>query len=206
MHRKLNVARAICALGVLSCGARAPDTSTIVEAALEAQLLYGGGACGTLLVLDTLPITYFAEVTFVRGRCQGEHGDTLSALAGVDRDGVVYVLSSMSSFTFLLRRHPTHIDTPELLDYLGSVLPMIGETYPLDVVLHRGDELPQVTREALGIAIPDTLSVVRSSSGDVHEIWMSIRRKPRFVGMGRYSVSSEGYIVVLSPMSMITPH
>lgn len=98
-----------------------------VMEAIEAQV-EGPGGCSGIDAADSIASRFFPEVTLLRGRCVAEHGDTLVAIAGNDRIGLIYLLDSPASFRFLINRHsPVGIDSSSAVDYAYQALALMGE-------------------------------------------------------------------------------
>lgn len=113
------------------CREKAPDVhAKLVEAALFAQA-GGPGGCRELLIVDTVAESFFPVVNFFRGECVLEHGAVFSSLAGLDDEGVIYMLNSPSGFRFLIRRHPpVGIDSTTLVSYARLGLVFSGVLQP----------------------------------------------------------------------------
>lgn len=188
---------------VTACGTS--DRSRLILQGLEAQLLVRGGACNSLNSVDTIRYPRFSTTTFVRGRCVGEHGDTLAAVVALDQDDVIYILDSEGSYTFLLRRHPVEVDSSGAVSYLSQVLPFMGQTHLHDEPVVTGEDLPEDLRDSLGILTQDTLSYVRASSAQLWDAWVTVMRGGHSALMGRFLLGANGVITTLSPMTRLQP-
>lgn len=153
--------------------AQPSGTENALVDALAAQL-YGFAGCREIATSDTITSTFFRDVHIVKGRCEAEHGQWLTALVAVDSLNLVYVLDSPSAFRFLLRRHPPVGFRADPLGYAAEALAMMGETQHGAQVIRAVSELPDSVASALRRQrIPNPLTGVIRDRGPVVVVVLS---------------------------------
>src|SRR3954463_2225380 len=112
---------------VLAVGrAEGQSPSAAIPQALRALTRGFGGCLGDVASRD-VQLSFFPDVHFVRGTCVLEHGDTTTALVGLDRDSVLYLASSVQTLKFLVLRHPpTKLDGTNVVAYTQQALEVAG--------------------------------------------------------------------------------
>jgi hypothetical protein len=117
-----------CATVAAASSAQAQDSAAITDGLLAQVAGFGG--CSS--IDSTRPYTdpYFPGVRFFAGQCLLEHGDTARPFVASDSQGVVYVLNSLTGFTFLILRHPAHgVDSTNAVAYVRSAARYLGSLY-----------------------------------------------------------------------------
>jgi hypothetical protein len=105
---------------------RSQTPGTAVDTAL-AVLTGGLGGCTTERQLTPYTTRFFPAVRFTRAQCVLEHGDSATAIVGLDADSVLYLLASTTDFNFLVARHPAvGLDSASALSYAYTALELSG--------------------------------------------------------------------------------
>jgi hypothetical protein len=131
-------------------------------------------ACwGEMREADTT-VAFFPGVRFVRGYCLGEHGDPRSGAVAADDDGVLYLLSSTSSFNFLVRRHaPAGLDSTSVLTYARLALEFTGHANGHARVLVSWRGVPDTARRPLNVGQDRPLFVSSHSPRGGWEVYFA---------------------------------
>jgi hypothetical protein len=108
--------------------AQAQETTAITDGLLAQVVGFGG--CSSIDSTRPYADPYFPGVRFFAGQCLLEHGDTARPFVASDSQGVVYVLNSLTGFTFLILRHPAHgVDSTNAVAYVQSAARYLGSLY-----------------------------------------------------------------------------
>jgi hypothetical protein len=109
----------------------------------------GFGGCFEKPVEESARLEFFAPVAFTRGTCEREHGDTISRIVGVDRGGVLHLLSSRDAFNFLVARNPPPpLDSTNVVRYALIALEMSGYG-GVGALLERIEDVPRAALDSV---------------------------------------------------------
>jgi hypothetical protein len=107
------------------------------------SLTHGFGGCFADGPISRVEIEFWPTVEFFRTECVLEHGDSASAIVGIDSDSVLYLLASDEAFKFLMDRHPTvAIDSGNFLPFIRTALELTGRIPSQARLLRAWSDLP----------------------------------------------------------------
>ena len=166
----------------------AQSPGAVIPTALTSLTAGFGGCSGPPVRRDTT-IAAFPQVRFVRGYCVREHGDSTTAIVGIDADSVLYLLGSDDAFRFLVNRHPPPlIDSAKALAYARLALELSGLTSGLDRILMDFKDAPDTVRRLIRLGPPRPLMIRSQANGKVWDVYVTTVA-PGF--KGPYYVSHE---------------
>lgn len=137
------------ALALALSTAEGQSPSVAIPQAMRA-MTEGFGGCLGQITTRSVELSFFADVHFVRGKCALEHGDTTTALVGIDRDSVLYLASSVETLRFLVLRHPPKkLDSASAVAYAQQALEAAGLESGESTLLRSPEDVPAYARQAV---------------------------------------------------------
>ena len=122
--------------------AAAQSPGRVIPDALR-SLTHGYGGCSGDAPIARVEIEFWPNVQFFRTECVLEHGDSMSAIVGIDSDSVLYLLASDDAFKFLMDRHPpAPIDSGRFLQFTKMALELTGRITGQARLLQAWSDLP----------------------------------------------------------------
>ena len=156
---------------VLATAANLPTqpTDAVVSQALRVMTARFGG-CFEKPVETSARIEFFVAVSFTRGTCEMEHGDTVSAIVGRDRGGVLHLLSSRDAFNFLVARNPPPpLDSTNVVRYALIALELTGYGR-IGALLERLEDVPGAALDSVNRHRPPLTWINSRPNGRVWQV------------------------------------
>jgi len=161
--------------------AEAQSPSAAIPQAMRAMTTGFGGCLGQVTT-RSVELSFFSDVHFVRAACVREHGDSTTALVGIDSDSVLYLASSVETLKFLVLPHPPkELDSASAVVYAQQALEVAGLVSGEATLLRSPEEVPDYVRKSVRKAATPLIAVNPIFGGAAWDVDMTFR-EPGYYG------------------------